>query len=266
MRRSLVLSLFLGLLLTVSCGKKKSSPYEIGIDPSWYPLQLGSQDERVLVFSLELLQEIAKREHLPLAIVRRSWDNLLWGLAEKKYPAVLSSMRPYTFYCDKYSFSNLYLKTGPVIVVGKNSKISTVEDLSMRRVAVVRGSSAALLLQKTPGVLLQGFDSIALCLQALANRDVHAAAIEVLVAQNFVNDFYKDSLKLVSEPLTNEGLRLLTLHNATPDLMRRFNRGLAEMKQNGAYDKLLEKWGLSPDKEPIVHLDQKIQAFLQQTF
>ncbi len=257
--------LFLAAALFCGCsGKSKTLPtYEVGIDPSWYPLQLAGQEKNILAFSIELLTTIAKQENLALAVQRMNWDSLLWGLKEHKYNGVLSSMRPYTFYEKRFSFSDLYLHTGPVLIIPKKVKIISFDQLKGKEIAVVRGSSAALLLQMTPGVILQGYDTIPSALEALALQDVDAAALEILIAQNYVRNFYGDTMKMVGLPLNNEGLRLVSLFNESPELMKRFNKGLESLKKSGQYEKLLQKWGLSPDGEPIANLDHEINLLLK---
>lgn len=255
------------LVVALSCGcsgKKKPVVYQIGIDRSWYPLEISGQEKNLLAFSVELLVEVAKEENLQLSVQNMNWDNILWGLREHKYNGMLSSMRPYTFYLKDYSFSSPYLMTGPVLVVPKDSKIKGIKQLKGQEVGVVRGSSAALILQKVPGIILKGYGTIAQTLDGLSKMEINAAAIEVLIAQNYVRDIYSDSFKIASAPLSDEGIRLITLHGDAPELVKRFDHGLKRMKKTGAYDKLLEKWGLSPDGKPIAHLDQHAETFLSQ--
>lgn len=244
MRKLLIL---VCLAILASCGTSKSSTYVIGIDPQWYPLELLGIEDNVLAFSIELLVEISKREKLPLAMITKSWDNLVEDLDKKQYDAMLSSMQPYTFFEKTYSFSNLYLKTGPVVVVPKTSKIRSAEDLQSKEVGVVIGSTSTILLQKIPGIILQSFTSIPLTLEGIRLEKVQAGAVPILVAQRFVTDLYANVLRITTPPLDDEGLRLITLHKAQPKLLDRFNRGLMKLKKEGTYDKLLAKWGLAPN-------------------
>ena len=54
----------------------------------------------------------------------------------------------------------------------------------------------------------------------------------------------------MTPPLTQEGLRLVTLKNEKgQQLIDAYNEGLDRLKEAGTYDKLLEKWGLiNPEK------------------
>jgi polar amino acid transport system substrate-binding protein len=262
--KSKIITLLLCALLACSCsGKKNKSTYEIGIDPTWYPLQVPAQEKNLLAFSIELLVEIAKKERLPLAISTVNWDNLVQGLGEKKYAAILGSLPLYNFNVKKYSFSEIYLKTGPVLVIPENSSIKGVMDLKGIEVGVVHGSSAAVLLQTAPGVILRNYDTVPATLADLFDQQIEAAAVPAIIAQDYVRNFYSGNLKIIGPPLNDEGLRLITLHQTHPDLIRRFNKGLTALKKNGEYDNLLKKWGLSENSKNVAGLEEEIQAFLE---
>ncbi len=259
-----LLLLLLCALAVCSCSSKKNrSGYEIGIDTSWYPLQVPGQEKNILAFSVELLVEIAKKEHLQLAITSANWNNLVQGLNEKKYDAILASMPRYNFNLKAYSFSDPYLMTGPVLVVPANSTIKSAKQLQDKAVGIVKGSSAALLLESAPGVILRNYDSIADALANLADEQIEAAAVDAIIAQDYMRNFYPQTLKIIAPPLNDDGLRLITLHNAAPKLIHRFNQGLAAYKKSGEYDKLLQKWGLSAEGKPVAGLESQIEAFLK---
>lgn len=240
-----IVSLFFAFLFLVGCSGGSSKHFRIGVDPFWFPLELDGRENQVTAFSTELLTAIGKIEKTPLVKVSVGSDNLLLGLKTKKYEAMLSSMPPYLFNQKEFSFSDLYLQMGPVLVVGATSSIHGLKQLNGREVAIVAGSSHELLLEKTAGVLIRNFDSIPLALNAIVHGTVDAALIDILPATAYVQDLYQGKLKIVTAPLNDQGLRLITLHNQAPYLIKAFNAGLKKLKQSGEYDKLLKKWGLS---------------------
>ncbi len=226
-------------------GGKSKNGYSIGVDPTWYPLEVAGREKNVLGFSVELLQEISKRQKLNLTIVQMNWDNLLEGLKGKKYQAILSALPPYAFYGQEYTFSETYLMTGPVIVTPLDSKIDSLESLKDKEVGVMRRSAALELVQKVPGVVVREFDSVPEALNALENGHIQCALIDSLVAKSYVRDLFATKLKVTSTPLIDEGLRLITLFDMSPKLIEKFNKGLEEMKTSGAYTTLLQKWSLN---------------------
>lgn len=77
-------------IVLVSCGARGKT-YKIGIDPSFYPAQLGGKEPNVYAFSKELLQAISHEEGVFFETVTMAWDNLIYGLKGKQYDGMLSS-------------------------------------------------------------------------------------------------------------------------------------------------------------------------------
>ncbi|MCI0382768.1 MAG: transporter substrate-binding domain-containing protein [Chlamydiae bacterium] len=237
---------FLCLILFFGCSKqKKSHDFLIGIDPYWYPLEIAGREKNILAFSSELLSEIAKSKNIKIALITMNWDNLLWGLNHGKYEGILSSMQPYLFYEKKYQFSDLYLPTGPVLILPYDARISSLEKMKGKEVGVIRGSPASLLLQTFPGIILRSYNSIPETFNDILIQTIDGAVIDLLPAQAYVRDLYHNQLKIASPSLDNQGLRLITLQCQTGALIKIFNEGLKELRKSGKYEKMVKKWGLT---------------------
>ncbi len=237
--KGIILSVFLFL---ASCGiQSNNGTYNIGIDPTWYPLEVEQKQAQVMAFSNEILQEIAKIEKLELKITKMSWDNLEDGLMKKQYDAILSSKQPYIFYEKLFGFSDPYLMTGPVLLILTSS---TFQGMQGKEIGVIAGSSDIALLEKTPGIILRTYETPPQMLNAVASGNIDGAVIQVLMAESYTQDLYQGKLKIVTSPLDDEGIRMITLYNKNNDLINYFNDGLNQLKQNGKYLKLLQKWNL----------------------
>lgn len=240
-----IYSLFILILLVLfGCSSNSSEGRKVGIDASWYPLEFGQRTNSVTAFSTELLSEIGKEEKIPFVRLTVNWDTLLEGLKKGSYEAILTSMPPYIFNEKLFDFSAIYLPLGPVLVVPVNSPIKSLQDLNGKEIAVIAGSSSALLLEPSQGVLIRDYLSIPEALNSLAAGSLDGAMVDILSAVAYCNDLYQGKLKIVTPPLNDEGLRLVTIRGAAPDLVSGFNRGLEALKKSGSYDKLLAKWGL----------------------
>ncbi|HSX03977.1 MAG TPA: ABC transporter substrate-binding protein [Rhabdochlamydiaceae bacterium] len=241
--------LFLLLLclsfLALGCGKKKNYDYYVGIDPTWFPLDLPGMEKSVLAFSTELIQEIGQTKRKQIGIVTMSWDNLTPGLNKEHYNAMLSSLYPFLFYEKKYAFSDPYLMTGPVLVVPMASKIDSLAMLKEKEVGVIRGSAAVNLLEKYEGLIIRYYDSIPDLLNDMLKETVDAAIVDNLTAHAYIRDLFHGQIKIVTAPLNDQGLRLVTLVDHSPALLKLFNQGLKTLKATGRYDELLEKWNLT---------------------
>jgi polar amino acid transport system substrate-binding protein len=243
---SALLCSLLALLCGCTCGP--NGQRNVGVDSSWYPLQLGNQEHNVTAFSTELLTEIGGIEKIPFVKVTVNWDDLMEGLQKDKYEAILTSMPPYIFNEKLFDYSDAYLPLGPVLVVSVSSSIHSLENLSGKEIAVIAGSTSGLLLENSEGVLIRTYDSPPKALNDVENGTIDGAIIDSLSAVAYCRDLYQGKLKIATPPLSPEGLRLVTKHDAAPDLIKGFNAGLQKLKADGTYGKLLAKWNL---QEPI---------------
>jgi polar amino acid transport system substrate-binding protein len=247
-----VSSLILILLTLFSCSSSSDNSCRVGVDPEWYPLGLGKMDNSVNAFSTELLTKIGKLEKIPFVKISVNWNELMEGLQKDKYEAILTSMPPYIFNEKLFDFSDIYLHLGPVLVVPVGSTIQSLDTLDGKEIAVISGSSSALILEKSKGVLIRNYDSIPQALNDIAAGALNGAMIDSLSAEAYCRDLYQGVLKIATGPLSDEGLRLITKHGAAPDLIKGFNKGLSKLKKDGSYEKLLDKWSL---QEPS-HLEK----------
>ncbi len=239
--------ILLSCALIVLYGCSSSSPhYEIGVDPTWTPLDFKERQQNVLGFCTDLFMETAKEENLLVSLCQASWDNLFENLQKGKYQAVLSSLYPYSFQESIYSFSDPFLEIGPVFIAPIDAKKHlSMEDFSGKSVGVLIGSPEILLLEKDPSIYIRTYATIPDALNDLVSGKTQGALLPVLNTSAYVNHLYFKKLKIVSKPLTDAGLRMVTLKGKNPKLIKDFNHCLQKMKKKGSYDALLSKWSLS---------------------
>ena len=226
-----------------SCDTASSARFQIFIDPTWASLGENSQTNSIKAFSIELTEEIAKIENLTIVIYDKNGNNLLPSLQNKSCEGILTKMEPHLFYEKQYDFSDVYLLTGPVLVIPVATKASS--SFTGKEIAILDAEQENLAAQKYPGALLRPYTSTAQALTDLSLGELDAAIIDVLTAEAFCRDLFQGVLKVELPPLTQEGLRVVTLHQENPELISAFNRGLKTVKENGTYAKLAKKWSIN---------------------
>ncbi|MCB1115314.1 MAG: transporter substrate-binding domain-containing protein [Chlamydiia bacterium] len=242
MKRILMIAVLATLF--VSCATKGKT-YRIGIDPSYYPAQFSGKEANVYAFSKELLRAISAEEGVFFETVGMSWDNLVFGLKDKKYEGILSAMTPRIHLERTYRFSESFLSTGPVLVVRKGIKVSHVNHLKGKEVGVSSLNSEALLIEKYPGVEVHYYTSVPDSLDEIIAQQIDGILIDAIPASSYVRGLYFGQLSIATPPLNDEGLRLVTPVGEEKELVEVFNRGLEKLRSNGTYDKLLKKWELN---------------------
>ena len=241
--RYFFLSLFF-FLVSCEMSSFNSYVYKVALDPLWESLNLPGREIALRAFSVELIEEIGKIENVNISVYDKSWNDLIPALQHKDFNGILSNMEPYIFHEKTYDFSEPYLALGPVLVVPVGKKVESLNDLKGQEIAVLKGSSGALILQNYSGILQRDYDSVPQALNAVIAGAVDGAVVDTLSAYSYCTNLYQGQLQIALSPLNQEALRLVTLHKQSPHLIEVFNRGLKTLKKNGTYKRLTQKWNL----------------------
>ncbi len=243
--RIYVKSFYLFLLVCLcSCGSDRAPTYTIGIDPSWAPLEVAGKEVALLAFSYELLQEVSSNSKFKFDVVQKNWDNLLFGLQKHEYEAVFGSLFPHTFYEKMYSFSEPCILTGPVLVMAQPTLVTGSDSLAGKEIAIPADFSYAPLLEDYSGILIRSYDLVPQSLQDVLAGKLDGVLVPALIAEGYCQDLYQGKLFIVTPPLNQEGIRLITLQGKAPELISAFNKKLSKMHKDGSYETLARKWNL----------------------
>lgn len=264
MKRAIVLIL---LIFTASCSQTpmfKKVKYRVGVDPSFFPCELGQQRTNVFCFTREVFEKIAERNGVDIEVVELSWDDLFYEMALGRVDAVISAAPQTVMNTNKYCFSHPLLRTGPVLVVPINSTANGLNSLKDMVVSIPRGNQEVEIIANHPQTEFIFYNQYTSALELVVLGNTQGTLIPMIPAARFVQDLFHDSLKIVTLPLTTEGLRLLTPMNTKQmaiedhksevdpmiksrreEIIPMFNDSLTAMLDNGEYHTLLNKWTLS---------------------
>ena len=237
----MVFLLFATSVLT-TCGSKEKV-YRIGIDTSWYPLRLMGKEANLCAFTKDLLLEMSQEEGVSFEKVVVNWENLLFGLKERHYDGVLTSIAPSAHMRDIYEFSEPILYSGLILIIRSDSKEKS-NNLTGKRIATTSPRDETLLLKRYPGAISCNYSSIAESLKALVTNDIDAIIADRFLALRHIHNLYQEKVEITSSSLDSLGLYLITLQGKNKKLTEIFNQGLKKMHNNGTYDRLLKKWKL----------------------
>lgn len=145
---------------------------------------------------------------------------------------------------QEVDFTDPYLDSNQGVAVAESSDMATLEDLDKagKKVAVQSGSTgeewAKENLKNAEVVTLD--DNVA-GFAALEAGQVDAVALDLPVMQWMINDAYKGKAKVIAEIPTGEQYGIVVSKD-NPELTKLLNKGLAEIKKNGEYDKIYTKY------------------------
>lgn len=219
--------------------------YRIARDRSWTGLGMWGNDKQLLGFSDELLVAIARQQGFYLELVNVSPRTILEGLEDENYDAIISWMAPDTLTKQVYTFSHPFYLLTPILVVQEHAQYDSLNDLAGRSVAILQDSQALNHHHHLPAVNWFPYHNAAISLDDLVRNRVDGVVLDLFSAYAFASGVYKGSIRIIPAVITDEAIRVVSTRDGQgEDLIPLINQGLEELKINGAYQKLLKKWGL----------------------
>ena len=138
------------------------------------------------------------------------------------------------------AFTQPYYIASQVIIVkeGDNS-IKSFEDLKGKRVGVMLGFTGDTVVSEIEGVKIERFNAAYAGIMALKADKADAVVLDSEPAKNYVKQ--NPGLKLAEADAAKEEYAIAIRKNDKA-LLEKIEKALTEIKANGTYDKLIEKY------------------------
>ncbi len=234
----------------VSCSKKEKAAEDavrvitIASDATWPPMEFVNENKEIVGFNVDLMKAAAEAGGYKIEIQNTAWDGIFAGLANGAYDAVCSSVTITEERKKTMDFSIPYVNAGQVLVVEKsNNTDTTLAGMKGKEVGAQIGTTGAIEISNTEGVVLKTYDEIGLAIADLANGRISGVVADGPIAADFVlqNDEYKDSLKIVGEPFTEEFYGV-AIKKGNQEVLDIINNGLKMVLESDKIEELKDKW------------------------
>lgn len=254
LRKKLLAGLLaLGIVATAftGCGKKDDDKtFTVGFDAEYPPYGYMDENGDYTGFDLELAEEVCKINDWTLKKQPIIWDSKDNELNSGSIDCIWNGFTMNGREND-YEWSVPYVDNSQVIVVKESAGITKFADLAGKKVGVQAASAALDVLSDEEGQkaladtfgTLQEFGDYNTAFAELEAGSVDAIAMDIGVAQYQI-DSRGGGYIILDEHLNAEqygiGFKL-----GNTELRDKVNSALKELKQNGKFDELAEKYGLS---------------------
>ncbi len=247
------LVLAIALILT-SCGGGGQGGGEqitVASDISYPPFEF-KKNGKPVGFDIDLMNEIAKRANLQVEYQNVAFDGIIPGLSNNLYDAAIAAMTITEAREKKVDFSDPYFNADQSLLVPSDSNIHSTDDLSDATVGVQLGTMGAYQAEEfqSEGTVgeVRTFDTIEDAFAALKDGQVDAVINNLPVSQDTA-DQSDGRLKVVETIPTGEQYGIAFPKDS--ELVDPVNEALAEIKEDGTYEKIYKKWiGRAPEDIP----------------
>ncbi|MEH7378757.1 transporter substrate-binding domain-containing protein [Neobacillus drentensis] len=243
----LILSIFIA-----ACGSKDTADekekggkvYKVGVDTTYPPFEFKEGNDYKGI-DIELINAIAKNQDFKIELSPMDFGGIIPAMQANQLDVAIAGMSITDERKKVVDFSTPYFDAGLTVVVKKdNTSIKSVENLKGKKVAVKKGTTGAKYAQDNAGKLgitvVQFNDSPAM-FQEVSNGNADALIEDYPVISYAIAQ--KDlGLKIVGERLNGDQYGIAVLKGQNADLLKKINNGLAELKKDGTYDKIIKTY------------------------
>jgi polar amino acid transport system substrate-binding protein len=264
------LCIIIGLFFTIRAYTQPKIPhkglYVVARDVWWPTIDVYGKEKSIVAFTNELMNAIANIVHVQFRWLDLNRGDLMRNLNDGFADALIMGTTPNPFAEDTLVFSDTLLATGPVILVRQNSPINSLKEFSGKSVGMIWGLFAAYNAELQ--VVVNDYHLVRVdyatplqALEALVKDQVDGVFLDTNPAYVLQDTLYKGLVKIITPPVTNQGLHFIVLKDAAGEkFVEEFDAAFETLKTDGTYDNLITKWNLiDPDKRFFMSQHQEEQ-------
>lgn len=243
--RSIVSVLFISIIFIMTCKPvfaEEIKVLRVAGDNNHPPYEFIDEKGNYKGFNVDIMRAIAIEEGIEIEIIPMAWNQAVYALEAGKVDAIQGMSKTPTR-ANKFLFSIPTVKNSQAIFVLKDTNyISGIEDLTGVKVAFQKGDINEEILNDISRVILRPKDNQKDGIEALLNGEVEAFLGNRQTGLYYLQKMKKaDMVKIVGEPMGEVEYGPVTTKDKQ-EVADIFNRGIKEIKKNGAYDKIYQKW------------------------
>ena len=227
----------------------KKKTYKISSDSSFAPFVFQNDQSKYTGIDMELIKAIAKDQGFTLEISNPGFDAAVSDVQNGNADGMIAGMTVTDARKATFDFSDPYYTTNSILAVQESSKISSYEDLKGKTVGVKNGTASQTFLEENKskyGYKIKTFSDGASMYDSLNSGSVAAIMDDEPVIKYAIKQGRKFKTPIEGTP--SGQIAFAVQKDSNPELIEMFNNGLANLKESGEYQKILDKY-LSSDSE-----------------
>ena len=259
-------ALVAGLLLA-ACGKKEaaSAPavaapasaaapapdkvYVVGTDAAYAPFESQNDKGEIVGFDIDVLKAVAAKAGFEVKFVNTPWEGIFNALGQGDRDLLVSAVTITDERKQTLDFSTPYFDAVQLIAVKGDSKVRAFDDLKKLKVGVQTGTTGDEAVTKLLGktsTAIKRFESTPLALKELEAGGVDAVVADNGVVIHYVANNVGAKFKTVADKSFAPEQYGIALKKGNAELLAKVNKGLAEIKADGSYDKIFAAYFGAP--------------------
>ncbi|MQR01828.1 basic amino acid ABC transporter substrate-binding protein [Glaciimonas soli] len=249
----------LALITLAACNKQDAKPaadasataekhaaYLVGVESAYAPFSAENENKEVVGFDIDVMKAIANKIGIDVKFIPTPFEGFFNFLAQGDRDLLISAITITDERKQTVDFSEPYFEASQLIAVpADDTKIQKLDDLKNMKIAVQSATTGDEVIQNLVGKNnpnIKRFDSTPLALKELEAGGVEAVVADDAVVKNYITNNPSARLRVVSDAGFPKEYYGIAVRKGNTELLTQINKGLDEIKADGTFAKISEKY------------------------
>ncbi|WP_372843404.1 ABC transporter substrate-binding protein [Psychrobacter sp.] len=221
----------------------------IGTEGAYAPFNYTNADGTLGGFDIEIANAICADMQVTCEIMAQDWDGIIPGLKAGKYDAIVAAMSVTPERSQQVAFTDPYFSNALVFLAKKDSSFdpAKVSDINAHSIAAQRSTISSQWLENAyPKADMKLYDTLSNAFLDLGAGRVDAMISDKLPAIEWLSSASGSDYVLKGAEIDINDNFAIAVRPNDDALQAKINASLANIKSNGTYDKINQKYFAVP--------------------
>jgi polar amino acid transport system substrate-binding protein len=229
----------------------KNGELRVGFEAGYMPFEMTDKKGHFVGFDIDIAKEMAKAMGVKFVPVNTAWDGIIPSLITNKFDIIMSGMTVTQERNLKINFADPYIIIGQTILINKKhaGTVTSYKDLNNSEFIVTSklGTTGEQAVKRLiPKCTYKSFETEPEAALEVVNGKADAFVYDLPYCVVFMAQQGAGKLVFLDQPFTFEPLGW-AVKKGDPDFMNWLNNFLRQIKNDGRYDRIYNKWIKSTD-------------------
>jgi polar amino acid transport system substrate-binding protein len=229
----------------------KSGELKVGFEAGYMPFEMTDKNGNFVGFDIDLAKEMAKAMGVKFVPVNTAWDGIIPSLITEKFDIIMSGMTVTQERNLKINFADPYIIVGQTVLINQKHAgvVKSYKDLNDPKYTVTSklGTTGEQAVKRLiPKATYKSFETEPEAALEVVNGKADAFVYDLPYCVIFNAEQGAGKLVFLDEPFTFEPLAW-ALRKGDPDFLNWLNNFLRQVKNDGRYGRVVDKWIRSTD-------------------
>jgi polar amino acid transport system substrate-binding protein len=229
----------------------KKGELRVGFESGYMPFEMTDKKGRFVGFDIDMAKEMAKAMGVKFVPVNTAWDGIIPALITEKFDIIMSGMTVTQERNLKVNFADPYIIVGQTILINKKHEgvVKSYKDLNKPQYIITSklGTTGEQAVKRLiPKSVYKSFETEPEAALEVVNGKADAFVYDLPYCVVFNAEQGAGKLVFLDTPFTFEPLAW-AIRKGDPDFLNWLNNFLRQVKNDGRYERIHNKWIKSTD-------------------